>query len=295
MLLRDFKTLFSTQLTKLFPQTEIDSFFFLLIEDKLHLQRIDLALKPDLQIATADLSTLNSALKRLRAQEPIQYILGKTTFYGLPFLVNTNTLIPRPETEELVATILLSTKEKKQKRISILDIGTGTGCIAISLAKNLPNATVYAIDVSEQALSIAKQNTLLNNVKITCIQADILKVDHLEEVISNENNNPIQFDIIVSNPPYVRELEKASIHKNVIENEPHLALFVNDNDPLIFYKKIADLALKSLKKDGTLYFEINQYLGKETTEMLVKKDFINIRLKKDIFQNDRIVVSQSPS
>lgn len=290
MLLRDFKTLFTNQLSALFPQTEIDSFFFLLIEDRLSFQRIDLVLKPNYLITNENLQYLELVLERLRNQEPIQYILGKTEFYGLPFLVDEHTLIPRPETEELVDLIL--NKAKKNSKITILDIGTGSGCIAISLAKNLPNAKIYAIDISEKALEIAQKNATLNNVKINFSQADILQATDLNVFTGGENHTQT-FDIIVSNPPYVREIEKREINNNVLENEPHLALFVSDNNPLVFYKKISGLAKNHLTNGGLLYFEINQYLGKDMKEMLSEKKFINIQLKKDFFGNDRMTVASN--
>jgi len=167
----------------------------------------------------------------------------------------------------------------KPNRIKILDIGTGSGCISVSLAKNIPNAEVFAIDVSEKALATAEKNTEINDVKVTFLEKNILETDDLEQ----------QFDIIVSNPPYVRELEKVEIKKNVLDNEPHLALFVDDNDALIFYRKIAELAQKNLSQNGQLYFEINQYLGKEMMDLLEKTGFKNIELRKDIYGNDRMI------
>ena len=304
MFVNEFRDVFKKELSAAYPQTEIDSFFFLLIEKELGLQRIDLALNNQLAISEEKFKHLYNSLSRLKTQEPIQYILGEAEFYGLPFKVTKDTLIPRPETEELVDWILQDTKMKKEESINILDIGTGTGCIAISLAKNLPNATITAIDISSKAIKIAKENTLLNDVKIDFIEQDILRASSLN-VIANEmkqsqNNNEIatsktprkdkQFDIIVSNPPYVRELEKKEIQPNVLENEPHLALFVEDENPLVFYKEIADLAKNYLKENGALYFEINQYLGKETVEILTEKGF-KTELKKDIFGNDRMTKS----
>ncbi len=269
-------------LSEIYPKTEIDSFFFLMIEEKLNLQRIDTVLKPDLLISQDNLTTFIKIIKRLQNEEPIQYILKKTSFYGLPFIVDKNTLIPRPETEELVAWIIEEAskgKLHKKDKISILDIGTGTGCIPISLAKNLIKSSVSAIDISQKALLIAKKNALLNNTKIDFFEMDILNTESL----------PQKFDIIVSNPPYVRELEKTEIKKNVLQNEPHLALFVDNNNPLLFYKKIADLATKYLRQDGLLFFEINQYLEKETVKMLEMKGFKNIELRKDLFGNYRMI------
>jgi release factor glutamine methyltransferase len=269
-------------LSEIYPKTEIDSFFFLMIEEELNLQRIDTVLSPDFLITQENLTTLKNIIRRLQNEEPIQYILKKTTFYGLPFIVNEYTLIPRPETEELVAWIIEEvTKRTQQKnqKLSILDIGTGTGCIPISLAKNIPTSNVSAIDISQKALDIAKKNALLNDTEIRFFEMDILNTEYL----------PQQFDIMVSNPPYVRELEKTAIKKNVLQNEPHLALFVEDDNPLIFYKKIADLAKKYLNKNGILFFEINQYLGQKTVKMLEKKGFTNIELRKDLFGNYRMI------
>jgi release factor glutamine methyltransferase len=282
MNLKEFKLFFNEALSKLYPKTEIDSFFFILMEEKLHLQRIDTVLKPDFLINKKYLIDLKTIVKRLQKEEPIQYIIGKTEFYGFPFLVDKNTLIPRPETEELVTWVLDEIKvltNNKITELSILDIGTGTGCIPISLAKNLTSLTISAIDISPEALLIAKQNAMLNKVTIAFIELDILKAQSL----------PQEYDIIISNPPYVRELEKEEIKNNVLKNEPHLALFVADENPLIFYNKIADLAKQQLSKNGMLFFEINQYLGKETVNMLAKKGFKNIQLKKDLFGNDRMV------
>lgn len=278
MQLKQYKSYFSEELKSVFPQTEVDSFFFLLVEEYLDIKRIDLILQPNIEISSDIKELLDKALERLKKEEPIQYILGETEFYGLPFKVNKNTLIPRPETEELVEWIIKEVK-KKQELLSILDIGTGTGCIPISLKKHLPNTNVSAIDISEEAIQMAKQNAKLNEVDISFIKQDILKT----EVLSG------MFDIIISNPPYVRELEKVEIKNNVLKNEPHLALFVKDDNPLLFYKKIADLAKSNLTKNGLLFFEINQYLGVETVEMLKNKGFTQIELQKDIFGNDRMI------
>lgn len=284
MNIKDFKTLFTKELANTYPKTEIDSFFFLLMDEYLKLKRIDITLNPDFKIGDDKILILNEALTRLKAEEPIQYIFGHAEFYGYPFLVDQNTLIPRPETEELVEWILNEVKSLEQdKPLNILEIGTGTGCIPISLAKNLPNTSIYSIDVSKDALKIAKKNAALNKVNVHFIEADILQTETL----------PKKFDIIVSNPPYVRELEKAEIQNNVLQNEPHLALFVSDKKPLIFYDKIADLAKWNLTKNGLLFFEINQYLGKETVELLEEKGFTSIELRKDFSKNDRMIKATS--
>ena len=282
MILKEFKLFFNEALSAIYPKTEIDSFFFILMEEKLKLQRIDTVLKPDYLITEKNLIDLKNIVKRLQKEEPIQYIIGTTEFYGLPFLVDKNTLIPRPETEELVSWVIEEVAKLQSNtvtKLSILDIGTGTGCIPISLAKNLPKAKITAVDISSKALEIAKKNAQLNKVTINFIELDILTTKSL----------PQEFDVIVSNPPYVRELEKEEIKNNVLKNEPQLALFVADENPLIFYNKIAYLAKQQLSKNGMLFFEINQYLGKETVNMLAKKGFKNIQLKKDLFGNDRMI------
>jgi release factor glutamine methyltransferase len=244
------------------------------------LKRIDLALQPDLELTDSDILVWNTIFEQLKLEIPIQYLLGKTGFYGLDFELNSSVLIPRPETEELVEWILESQKSKtKNQKLRILDIGTGSGCIAISLAKNIASAKVFALDVSEKALATAEKNAGNNKVEVTFITQNILQTDDLKQ----------QFDVIVSNPPYVRNLEKQEIKKNVLDNEPHLALFVEDNDALVFYSKIAKLALKNLTVNGELFFEINQYLGEETVDLLAEMGFKNIELRKDIYGNDRMI------
>ena len=277
MLIQEFKRHFFSELSNLYPETEIQSFFTILVEFKLHLSRIQLALEHNFELDNDDFDFLQNALLKLKNQIPIQYIVGETAFYGLLFKVDKNVLIPRPETEELVEWILQN--HKNSNSLKILDVGTGSGCIAISLAKNLPNADVFALDISEEALNVAKNNAAMNQVKVDFILADILKTEKLAT----------NFDIIVSNPPYVRELEKSQMQQNVLSNEPPIALFVKDENPLLFYDKIAELAKKHLTENGVLYFEINQYLGIETIESLKLKGFKNIELKKDIYGVDRMV------
>lgn len=282
MLLKKYKTHFFNSLKNIQDEQEIESFFFILTEYLHNLKRVDVALNPNFKLSEYDVEKWNAILADLQQEKPIQYITGEAWFYGLRFEVNENTLIPRPETEELVEWIIESQKSKVQsQKLEILDIGTGTGCIPISLKVNLPQANVSAIDVSEKALEVAKRNAASNKVEINFIITNILEVKDLNQ----------HFDIIVSNPPYVRNLEKQEIKKNVLEYEPHLALFVEDTDALLFYRKIAQLALKNLSPNGLLFFEINQYLGKETVELLENLGFKNIELKKDIYGNDRMVKS----
>ncbi|MDP2067738.1 MAG: peptide chain release factor N(5)-glutamine methyltransferase [Lutibacter sp.] len=284
MLIQEFKHHFFLELSNDYPETEIQSFFNILIEFKLHLSRIQLALEHNFELDRDDLYFMENALLKLKNQIPVQYIVGETAFYGLMFKVDKNVLIPRPETEELAEWIVQSLPigrqdHKKSESLKILDIGTGSGCIAISLAKNLPNAQVSALDISEEALNVAKNNAEFNQVTIDFIQADILTLEKLEG----------DFDVIVSNPPYVRESEKDLMQQNVLSNEPHIALFVENENPLLFYDKITELAKNHLTKNGVLYFEINQYLGMETVDLLKTKGFKNIELKKDIYGVDRMV------
>ena len=292
MIVKQYRNYFNETLKTIYPITEIDSFFFLLLEEYLGFRRVDIVLKSDFKITQKTLNLLQSATKQLEQEVPLQYIIGKTEFYGLPFVVNKHVLIPRPETEELVAWVVsessrfktfnTSTKQTTEtKQLKILDIGTGSGCIPISLKKQLPFAKISAIDISKEALTVAKKNAVLNNVDIHFILQDILKTVALDQ----------HYDIIISNPPYVRELEKKELKNNVLKNEPHVALFVKNDNPLIFYDKIAELAKNYLNKNGLLFFEINQYLGTETINLVNKKGLKNIQLKKDMFGNDRIIVA----
>ncbi|WP_299620790.1 peptide chain release factor N(5)-glutamine methyltransferase [uncultured Tenacibaculum sp.] len=277
MKLNDFRSFFNNELKDLYPKKEIDSFFFRIIEAKMELDTIAVFTKGDTEITTETLSELTNITKRLKVEEPLQYILGNTEFYGYNFEVNSNVLIPRPETEELITWIKEFSSENDN--IKILDIGTGSGCIPITLKKEIPTAEVFALDISEKAIETAKKNAKNNNVDVTFLLHDILSEKELENT----------FDIIVSNPPYVRNLEKEEIKNNVLNNEPHLALFVEDDNPLIFYKRIADIAKTALNPNGLLFFEINQYLGNETKQMLEDKNFSNVILKRDLFGNNRMI------
>lgn len=276
MNLKKIQNTFHQELKAIYPKEEIDSFFYMLIDEYYNVSRIQLAINSEISIDNVEV-VLN-ALQLLKKEKPIQYILGKTEFYGLNFKVNDNVLIPRPETEELVDWVL--NKTPKTQNPNILDIGTGSGCIAISLAKHLPNAKVYALDISEKALQVAGNNADLNAVNINFIEADILMTSSLKD---------FKFDIIVSNPPYVRETEKQLMTANVLDNEPHLALFVKDEDPLIFYRAITEFAINNLTKNGKLFFEINEYLGKDMIQLLKKHNFTDIELKQDSFKKDRMI------
>lgn len=283
MKLREYKDTFGDALRDRYPQTEIDSFFYILIDAFLKLKRIDLSVQPELEIEGFQLTAMNNALERLLRDEPVQYIVGNTEFYGLPFEINESVLVPRPETEELVDWVLKDLSAlSKQRTMEVLDIGTGSGCIPIAIAKNHMNVKAHAIEISKHALLVAMENARKNEVSINFIQSNILNVTRL----------PSTYDIIISNPPYVRNLEKKEIKKNVLDYEPHTALFVDDDNPLLFYDKIATLAKEYLTEDGALYFEINQYLGKETVALLEQKGFSRVELRKDLFGNDRMIKAQ---
>lgn len=285
---KDLKDIFHKELDAIYGKDEVASFFYLSIEHHLNVARIQLILDPEFTLTKDETDVFFTMLEDLKQQKPIQYILGETEFYGLQFNVNENVLIPRPETEELVDWIIKDSKLKSQNSepIKILDIGTGSGCIAISLAKHLPEAQVFAVDISESALKIAKENADRNGIEVEFIKANILESSLWEDVALQQVDF---FDIIVSNPPYVRELEKREIKPNVLDNEPHLALFVENDNPLIFYKAITDFAVDKLKSNGSLYFEINQYLGQETKQLLVDFEFNDIQLRKDLNGNDRML------
>ena len=278
MTIREYRDRFHQLLKGQNEQGEIDMFFRLLGEAYMNMSRIQMSLNLERELTEAELLKFESALQRLLNHEPVQYIIGETEFYGLPMKVDKNVLIPRPETEELVEWVLQDLKTPGVDNPRILDIGTGSGCIAISLAKNIPGAAVTALDVSVGALQVAKANANLNGVSLDFDQIDILEVEKLS----------VSYDIIVSNPPYVRELEKHEIRPNVLENEPETALFVKDENPLLFYEKITKLAQAALKENGSLYFEINQYLVVET-ELLLKKAGFVTELRKDFLGNDRML------
>ena len=289
MTISNLKSHFFTELKGIHEESEIDSFFLILIDYLHQLKRIDLSLRPDFEVSAEDLVKWESVILELKKEKPIQYITGEAWFYGLRLEVNQATLIPRPETEELVEWIIESqTKNTESQTCTILDVGTGSGCIPISLKANLPEAKVYAVDVSDSALATARKNAIENDVVVDFLQANILNVGVLE-YFKNSFIADTLFDVIVSNPPYVRHLEKVEIKKNVLDYEPHLALFVEDDDALLFYRVIAKLALQLLKPGGYLFFEINQYLGPETIALLRNLGFHTIELRKDFAGNDRMI------
>ena len=262
------KKIFHQQLKEIYIENEIDSLFFIALEYVTSISKIEYILQKEEEISEEKLIELKFILEELTKNKPIQYITKNAYFYGLNFYVNEKVLIPRQETNELVDWVLMSVTHSKP--IKILDIGTGSGCIAITLKKNLPLSEVFAIDISNEAIQVAQKNANDNEVEINFSQKNILEINDLKS----------NFDIIISNPPYVRELEKLEMAPNVLDNEPHLALFVPDNNPLLFYEKITEIALKNLTEDGMLFFEINQYLSAETKKMIENKGFKNVTLRK---------------
>ena len=284
MKLKELGVKFDVALALLYGKEEANAIFLLAIEHYLKLNRSLYSLKKEYELADNELITFEFVIDQLIAGKPIQYILGETVFYGLTLKVTDAVLIPRPETEELVEWII--EKIKGSQPITILDIGTGSGCIAISLKKNLPNADVFALDISAKALAIAKQNAALNEVELSFIEQDILtsSTSHLPSSIFH-----LPSSVIISNPPYITQTEKGHMHENVLKNEPHLALFVSDENPLIYYEAIADFALINLKENGLLFFEINEHLGIATVNMLSAKKFNAIELRKDMQGKDRMI------
>tara|TARA_B110000467_G_scaffold163642_1_gene190160 strand:- start:247 stop:1095 length:849 start_codon:yes stop_codon:yes gene_type:complete len=274
MKLKDLKIDFITKLSVTYQKEEVLSFFKILCEEYLNITPTKLLLVGEELINKEQLDMFSKVIIRLLNEEPIQYILNTTSFYGLDFICTPSALIPRPETEELVDWILKSEKNK----ISILDIGTGTGCIPISLAKNNTDYTVSALDISDAGLELAKDNAQKNEVDISFISADIFSY-----------TSEKKYDLIVSNPPYVRNLEKIKIQNNVLNFEPPLALFVDDDDPLVFYRAILEFAKSNLSEKGSVYFEINENLFNEMESLLASYRFSEIELKKDVFGKYRFI------
>lgn len=280
--LEDIRIKIKQSLNHKFTEGELRNLYFIIVENEFGITKSQ-ALFANNVTATIDwMHRTDTIIQRLLQNEPIQYILGVTEFYGLLFIVNNNVLIPRPETEELVDIIIKNNKAFENQSVKILDIGTGSGCIAISLAKNITNSEVFALDISHEALAIAQQNAKKHHVNITFYNQDIFQMDNFFE----------KFDIIVSNPPYVREMEKQQMHFNVLNFEPQIALFVPDENPLVFYEKIFILSRKSLSKQGKLYLEINEFLGYDMINLAQQYGFQEVQLVKDFLQKDRFLISK---
>lgn len=274
--IKDYKTKWLRELHSLYPQRESISIFNRLAAEWLGWSRLELALEPNRLLEEEVQDQLDGALRRIQDGEPPQYILGVSEFCGLRLKVNRSVLIPRPETEELVHWILREQPSSGQK---ILDIGTGSGCIPIALAHFLPQNQFWGVDVSQKALALARKNARMNGVEVNFSKLNILQPSGWEE----------KLDCIVSNPPYVRRSEKSLMHKNVLEYEPELALFVKDEDALLFYRKILDFAERYLKKGGAIYFEINEFLEADLQDLLTPRKASEIIFKKDGFGKTRML------
>jgi release factor glutamine methyltransferase len=265
------------KLSNLYASNEIDSFIFMIYDEVASLTSAQILAYPEKELDIDSIQAIELITERLLKHEPIQYILGYSEFYDCKLNVQKGVLIPRPETEELVHWIL---HDFNQDEIQVIDVGTGSGAIPIALASNRPKWKIHGIDISADALKIAKQNAKQNAVAVDF---------HLTDVLNQELPQENSYNVIVSNPPYVTNKEKDLMQANVLDFEPHLALFVDDDSPLIFYKRIAELAMDRLVDDGCLYLEINEQFGNETSFMLKKMGFINIQVRKDLNGKDRMV------
>ncbi|MDB5019500.1 MAG: prmC [Pedobacter sp.] len=281
MKLTDLKQHFITLISDIYDPEECIALFNLTASNVLKINTNNYLQVQNSEVEQSFAEQVKQVALALSNGKPLQYILGETEFYGLKFFVNSNVLIPRPETEELVHLIIQTLRKSEKKDRKLLDIGTGTGCIPITLKKNLSNVQISAMDISLAALDVAKRNAARNDVDIHFIHADILT--YKDEQLYN---------VIVSNPPYVKEDEKEFMHQNVLAYEPHLALFVSNEDPLIFYKAIAAFGVTNLADDGFLFFEINEYLGQDVHNMLQENSFRNIKISKDMQGKDRMVSCQ---
>ena len=273
--------LIKEKLISVYSLNEIDHLLFLMYKKTLQISSAQVLAFPETKVPNSVKNQIVSMAERLEMHEPIQYILGECEFYSLLFKVTPSVLIPRPETEELVDWIITENREKLQ---TVLDIGTGSGCIAITLAKKMDEPYVTATDISADALQIASENSRLNSAIVRTLQHNILS-----------DNLPVEqesVDVLVSNPPYIAENEKQKMQQNVLSYEPHTALFVSEHDPLIFYRKIAEVGQQVLKPGGKLYFEINESFGKQLVLLLDNMEYRNIELRKDLFGKDRMIKAQ---
>lgn len=270
-------TYVKSELHELYEAAELNSMLYIMLYKYFDITKKDILLGNEKRLSESELLQIIYTVKDLKKFKPLAYIIGEWEFFGLLFNVNEYTLIPRPETEELVQLII---EENKLLKPIVLDIGTGSGCIAISLKKNLPGSKVFGYDISEDALTVAEKNASKNNVEVIFEEVDILNF---------KPDSSLKFDVIVSNPPYIPMLDKNQMEKNVLEYEPHLALFVENDNPLLYYKSIAKFAKNHLTKNGKLYFEIHEKLGKEVKSMLETDGFLNIEIIQDINEKNRII------
>ena len=269
------------KLSRLYPRNEVKNITEMMFEHFMGWDKMTLRLNNKSSLSESELLLFHKALKRLLKNEPVQHIIGEMEFYSLPFKVNNNVLIPRPETEELVDLVIKECKGSE----TILDIGTGSGCIPISVKKHLKNTLVYGMDISENALVVARDNAVLNSTEVTFLKEDILQIASIKNSLKKE------FDVIISNPPYITNSEKALMSENVLTFEPHVALFVEDDEPLLFYDKIGHLAYYNLSSGGKLYFEINEHYSDQTMRLLKAIGFSDIRMIKDLQNKDRIIAA----
>ena len=281
MTFSDLEKQFSAELSDIYAKEEAAMLCFLSVQHRFNWTKASYLLNKQEVISDTDTTNFLDILSQLKTSKPIQYILGETDFYGRTFRVNPAVLIPRPETEELVKWVVETVSTKTP---SLLDIGTGSGCIAISLKIEIPDAEVVAIDISADALALAQENASLHKAVVTFIEKDVLQMHPIDLTTT--------FDVVVSNPPYIALAEKELMKANVLANEPHVALFVPNTNPLIFYERIAALAQAKLNLGGFLFFEINELFGKEVLALLVKKGFKHVELRQDLSGKDRMVKAQ---
>lgn len=274
---------FRNELAPLYPSDEIAALFDITFEEITQKRPFRFSEIAEQVLRDDEQQLLHRYIQGLKREIPIQHLIGKAPFFGMDFYVSADTLIPRPETEELVNLIIKSAQHRRSSALSIIDIGTGTGCIAITLARQLPQSTVTAIDVSEGALHMARKNAVNMEAKVDFIQMDFLQWRE------QQANHSQRYDIIVSNPPYIRELEKSAMSNNVLKYEPHLALFVADDAPLLFYREILEFGQSALRPEGTIYTEINQYLAAETAQLATELGYNEVKIVQDINGADRIM------
>ena len=269
-------------LSATYPDTEASAMAKSILLDIFQFTQAELYAGKDTDFGPKEAERLEDILERLKRYEPLQYIIGETTFCGLTFKVSPDVLIPRPETAELIEWI--QTDHREERNLRILDIGTGSGCIPIALAKSLPDAQVSAWDISEQALRTAEENAQRNDARVSFTKVDVLK----------DGYPPVCLDVLVSNPPYITESERKDMNRNVLDWEPNIALFVPNDKPLLFYERIADIGLHTLRPGGSLFFEINQAYGPDTVQMLREKGYQQVSLRKDMSGNDRMIKAIRP-
>jgi len=281
MTLNEARTVLTKELTTIYDNDELKNIVDLVLEHITNMPRMEQVKSKLAYLTCTQLESIDTITERLKRNEPVQYVLGEGWFAGMKFKVNKNVLIPRPETEELVDWVVKESQKSKVKNQNILDVGTGSGCIPITIKKKLPLANITAIDVCSEALFIATENAIEYTVEVDFILLDFLDEEKWKELG--------QFDIIVSNPPYVKQNEKDTMHARVKEFEPHLALFVRDNDALLFYKKLSHFSVKHLKPGGSLFVEINEALGDTVVNLFRSTGFTDIELKKDMQGKDRML------